>query len=108
MIDPQLQALIRDVSDSADDTGRRDGHTVVDKEVIAALKAYTVQASQSDFVKSSGSECPFCQSVSVYRGHLGLALGVGKRACICNDCEGTWNEVYGLSGYTVLASPSPR
>jgi DNA-directed RNA polymerase subunit M/transcription elongation factor TFIIS len=106
MIDPRLQALIKDVSDSSDDTGREDDRTVVNKAAISALADYTGQMGQRDFVKSSGMKCPFCGSDFImYSGQPVLTDGTCKRACTCGDCEESWNEVYRLSGYTIGVAP---
>lgn len=49
--------------------------------------------------------CPFCDGESIIYDTVEVDSGGAYQDCTCQDCKGSWQDCYKLTGYVVLEQP---
>ena len=57
--------------------------------------------SQEDYLKPDAG-CPVCRSIAIKYNSFNVEGNKAFQEASCNDCHSTWNDVYTISGYTIL------
>lgn len=75
-------------------------------EAIAVIDiAEKLKLTVEQYLEHSGLKCPFCESDQITGDEWNAEGSSATQEATCNECGGSWYDLYELKGYEVIAVP---